>query len=138
MEYFYWEIKYFEITERKSLINFSILILKSMHLDYDASLRTRGDPGFNLFEKINLLQKVLYFPGIIFENRIWSCEIIQIARIIFLNVFVCDSGINDRLSLNLEGHSLAYDCFSSQCLCVSGLASTGLMCGWTRVRRGKG
>lgn len=136
MEYFYWEIKYFEVTQ---LINFSILTLKSMHLDYDVSLRTRGDPGFNLFEKINLLQKALYFPGVIFENRIWICEVIQIARImILLNVFVCDSGINDRLSLNLEEHSLPYDCFSSQCLCVSVLTSTSLMCGWTRVRRGKG
>lgn len=57
---------------------------------------------------------------------------------VFLDVFVCDSGINDRLSLNLEKHSYISDCFSCQCLCASVLASTGLMCGRSRVRRGKG
>jgi len=41
------------------------------------------------------------------------------------------------LSLKVVEHSYASDCFSSQCLGGSAPASTVLMSGWPRMRRGK-
>lgn len=122
---------------------FSILILKSMHVVYHTtyinimiSLKEIGGAGFQSLWKDPFIIASTKFPRHYFWKQDWG---LQIARImIFLNVFVCDSGINYRLWLNLEKHSYASHCFRSQCLCGSVLASTGLMCGWTRMRRGKG
>lgn len=96
VEYFYWEIlRYFEITQ---LINFSILILKIVHLEHDVSLRNRK-AWVSISLKRSIYCKKYYISWVLFlKTGFRSVRSFELPRMmIFLNVFVCDSDINDRL-----------------------------------------